>query len=158
MIVYTVQKDDSLWKIARRYRISLDALIAANPQISDPNYILLGQQINIPELWQTTESEQEEGPKMVERTTLQKQGLRPMQMDPKTTQTRPFIYTAREGDTLEGIGHQFMVPLSRLLYFNLRHSKNEELPAGTRIVVPENEPEPGYPSGPNKMTTRIGRR
>ena len=27
MIIYTIQKGDSLWKIARHYRISLDALL-----------------------------------------------------------------------------------------------------------------------------------
>jgi LysM repeat protein len=37
-----------MWKISVAYHISLDALIAANPQISDPNMIYVGQAINIP--------------------------------------------------------------------------------------------------------------
>jgi len=34
--------------IARQFNITLNALIGANPQISNPNLILTGQRINIP--------------------------------------------------------------------------------------------------------------
>ena len=33
MIVYTIQAGDTLWKIARANHITLDALVAANPQM-----------------------------------------------------------------------------------------------------------------------------
>ncbi len=45
---YTVKKGDSLWKIAQRAGIPHATLIAANPQISDPNTIMPGQVINVP--------------------------------------------------------------------------------------------------------------
>lgn len=45
---YVVVKGDTLWKIARANNLSLDALLAANPQITDPNYIMPGQVLNIP--------------------------------------------------------------------------------------------------------------
>ncbi len=45
---YVVQQGDSLWKIAQRFGLSLDALIAANPQIANPSMIQVGQQINVP--------------------------------------------------------------------------------------------------------------
>lgn len=45
---YTVQPGDTLYKISRRYGISLDALIEANPQIKDPSLIMPGMVINIP--------------------------------------------------------------------------------------------------------------
>ncbi|MBM7854085.1 bacterioferritin [Desulfohalotomaculum tongense] len=45
---YTVQPGDTLYKISRRYGISLDALVAANPQIEDPSVIIPGMVINIP--------------------------------------------------------------------------------------------------------------
>ncbi|KAI1918123.1 Chitinase 4 [Ophidiomyces ophidiicola] len=48
MSTYTVQPGDTLWKIANDHGITLDALIAANPQIPDPNMIQVGQVINIP--------------------------------------------------------------------------------------------------------------
>ncbi|HHU29091.1 MAG: SafA/ExsA family spore coat assembly protein [Bacillota bacterium] len=46
--VYIVQKGDTLFKIAQRFGVSLDALIAANPEITDPDKIFPGQKILIP--------------------------------------------------------------------------------------------------------------
>ncbi|MGI6600849.1 MAG: LysM peptidoglycan-binding domain-containing protein [Dethiobacteria bacterium] len=37
---YTVQPGDTMFLIAQRFRVTLDALISANPHISDPNLIL----------------------------------------------------------------------------------------------------------------------
>lgn len=45
---YTVQRGDSLWKIAVRYEIGIFELIAANPQIKNPALIYVGQKVNIP--------------------------------------------------------------------------------------------------------------
>jgi LysM repeat protein len=46
--VYEVQPGDSLSKIAVKFGLSLDALLAANQQILNPNLIKIGQKINIP--------------------------------------------------------------------------------------------------------------
>lgn len=45
---YTVRKGDTLWGIAGRYGVTLTALIAANPQIKNPNLIYPGDRVNIP--------------------------------------------------------------------------------------------------------------
>lgn len=45
---YTVVAGDTMYLISRRLRVSLDDLIRANPQITDPNKIQIGQIINIP--------------------------------------------------------------------------------------------------------------
>ena len=45
---YTVRPGDTLSGIAERFGVSLDALIAANPQISDPDRIFPGEVITIP--------------------------------------------------------------------------------------------------------------
>lgn len=45
---YVVKQHDSMWKIAKQAGVSLDQLIAANPQIADPNQIQPGQVLNIP--------------------------------------------------------------------------------------------------------------
>ncbi len=46
--IYTVQPGDTLFFIAQRFGVSLQALLAANPQITNPNLIFPGQQICIP--------------------------------------------------------------------------------------------------------------
>ena len=46
---YTVVKGDTMWKIAVRYEIGVSELIKANPQVSNPSMIYVGQKISIPE-------------------------------------------------------------------------------------------------------------
>lgn len=48
--MYTVMRGDTMYKIAMRYKISLEDLIRANPQIINPNVIQIGQVINIPSI------------------------------------------------------------------------------------------------------------
>lgn len=45
---YTVQKGDSLWKIAVKYQVGLSEIISANPQIKNPNLIYPGDVITVP--------------------------------------------------------------------------------------------------------------
>lgn len=45
---HTVQKGDSLWKIAVKYQVGLSEIKAANPNIKNYNLIYPGQLINIP--------------------------------------------------------------------------------------------------------------
>ena len=47
-ISYVVTFGDSLYKISKMYGVSLRELITANPQITNPNMISVGQVINIP--------------------------------------------------------------------------------------------------------------
>ena len=52
---YTVISGDSMYKIANKFGITLAELINANPQISNPNIIQIGQVINIPNTKPTIE-------------------------------------------------------------------------------------------------------
>jgi GH24 family phage-related lysozyme (muramidase) len=45
---HEVRDGDTLSAIAERYGVSLDALLAANPQITDPDLIFAGQRISLP--------------------------------------------------------------------------------------------------------------
>lgn len=45
---YTVQKGDSMWRIAVKYQIGLSEIISANPQVKNPALIYPGQKLNIP--------------------------------------------------------------------------------------------------------------
>ncbi len=46
--IYTVQPGDTMFSIAQRFGVSLQALINANPQVTDPNVIFPGQQLCVP--------------------------------------------------------------------------------------------------------------
>ena len=57
---HTVEKGDSLWKIAVKYQVGLSEIKAANPSIKNYDLIYPGQLIHIPSLDSTvTEYEQE---------------------------------------------------------------------------------------------------
>jgi LysM repeat protein len=45
---YTIKSKDTLLKIAKMFGVTLEQLLAANPQITNPNVIGLGQVIVIP--------------------------------------------------------------------------------------------------------------
>nr|WP_245247285.1 MULTISPECIES: CAP domain-containing protein [unclassified Paenibacillus] len=45
---YSVSGNDTMWKISQKYGVSLASLIAANPQVANPNIIWPGIVLNIP--------------------------------------------------------------------------------------------------------------
>ena len=45
---YTVREGDSMFKIAQRFGVTLDALIAANPHITNPKVIIPGDVLCVP--------------------------------------------------------------------------------------------------------------
>ena len=144
MIRHTVQKGDSLWKIAKMHDVSLESLIAANPQLTDPNVILVGSIINVPEMWS-------------HRPSMPTQDeTRPGIAFCDSTGARPCIYEAAENETLEQISRRFMVPLTQLLYYNMRYGKREPLSAGSRIVIPDDLGP--YPDLPAPVQDRRSRR
>ena len=47
-LTHTVVRGDTMWKLAVRYKVGTSEIIAANPQIADPNLIYPGQKLTIP--------------------------------------------------------------------------------------------------------------
>ncbi len=48
MSTYRIQSGDSLWRIARRMRVSVQSLRKANPRLRSPSRIFAGQTLNLP--------------------------------------------------------------------------------------------------------------
>ena len=44
---YTVVRGDSLWAIAQRYGVTVESIVALNPDIRNPNLILVGQKVRV---------------------------------------------------------------------------------------------------------------
>jgi lysozyme len=48
-LTYCIQPGDTLFELAMRFHTTVDAILAANPQITNPNFIRAGQNLNIPQ-------------------------------------------------------------------------------------------------------------
>lgn len=46
--IYIVQKDDTLYKIAKKHHVQLEDIIKLNPHIANPDYIVPGMKIKLP--------------------------------------------------------------------------------------------------------------
>jgi morphogenetic protein associated with SpoVID len=47
---HVVQQGDTLWKLSKAWGVPLSALIKANPQMQNPNALMVGQVVNIPSM------------------------------------------------------------------------------------------------------------
>jgi LysM repeat protein/Tol biopolymer transport system component len=108
--LYIVQRGDTLFTIAQRFGVSLERLIAANPQIADVNRINVGQRISIPSV-----------------------------SPPPPTNTT--VYVVQPGDTLFRIAQRFGTTVDTLIRLNPGINPNLIYP-GQRIQVPVQAPPP----------------
>lgn len=111
---YIVQAGDTMWLIARRFGVSLDALIAANPQISNPAAIYPGEVIRIPAAGIVV-------PAPGTSVGVGMQGRR---------------YIVRHGETIEVIALRFGLNVTELEAFNPQLKPPYTLTAGQVIMVP----------------------
>lgn len=102
--VYTIRAGDTLFSIARRFGVTLTALLAANPQITDPNRIASGEQITIP--------------------------------DSTIPPTGGNVYTVQPGDTLYGIAQLYGTTVAQLLILNPQITNQNLIFPGQMIQLP----------------------
>lgn len=76
-LTHTVQKGDTMWKLAVQYQVGTSEIIAANPQISNPDLIYPGQVLNIPQLDAAVRSFETEVVRLVNEQRAQ-HGLKPL--------------------------------------------------------------------------------
>ena len=74
---HTVAKGDTMWKVAVKYQIGISEIIAANPQITNPNLIYPGQVLTIPGKDTTVEAYEAEVIRLVNEIRVQ-YGLQPL--------------------------------------------------------------------------------
>lgn len=123
---YTVQQGDSMFTIAQRFGVSLDALIAANPQIPNPNLIFPGQIVCVPRV---------------------ADGCPP----------GTFAYTVQPGDSMFTIARKFGVSLDALIRANPQIPNPNLIFPGQTVCVPTTSPPPGgCPPGTFSYTVQPG--
>ena len=77
---YTVQKGDSLWKIAVKNQIGLSEIKQANPQIKNYDLIYPGQIINLPQVNETADAYEKEVVRLVNKERISR-GLNELTYD-----------------------------------------------------------------------------
>jgi LysM repeat protein len=91
--VYTVRRDDTLSRIARRYDVPLSTVVALNPELVDPSVVVLGQPIYL--------------------------GRDPYaRLDPCPNRDGCYLYVVRPGDRLTTIAARFGISLVAILELN----------------------------------------
>lgn len=131
---YTVQKGDSLWKIAVKYQIGLSEIISANPQFKDPHWIYPGDKVYVPNIDSTKSIEQQ----VIDLTNQQRvnNGLKPLTVDwevsrvarYKSVDMRDKNYFSHESPT-------YGSPFTMLTNFGISYrSAGENIAAGQRTA------------------------
>ncbi len=104
--VYRVQPGDTLFRIAQRFDIDVQALLATNPQVLDPDEIDPGELLCVPGR-----------PRC------------PAEID-------GFVYTVLSGDTLDRIAQQFQVSVEEIVAVNPQITDVNEVIAGEALCIP----------------------
>jgi len=120
MNVYHIKEGDTLWRIAKENQITLEELIAANPNIIDPNTILVGDVINIPSISNNSEE-------MAAPSGFNYQN---------NTRYPTFTYVAHNGDTLRGIAARNDISLPELMEYNKHLLGKKQLQKGNKVYIP----------------------
>jgi LysM repeat protein len=121
--VHTVQSGEYLLSIARKYGVTQDALLAANPQYAgNPNRMAIGDVLRLPNC--------------VTPTTIgatSATGATTVPAGPTHT-PGPQVYTVVGGDTLIGISRKFGVTVEAIKAAN--NLKSDRLDIGQQLVIP----------------------
>jgi len=176
MKIHVVRKGDTLYDIAQKYGVDLDVLIAANPQIDDPDVLMIGQKIRIPSKGVVdAPARQEEA--SVEAAAASGEDLPAMAASGDGGGERgghgwndnwnhdwnnnhwnghgngdddEIRYTVRPGDTLWEIAHRFGLSLQELVAANPQIENPDLIRVGDVIRIPRKKAMPPYypPYGP----------
>lgn len=76
-LTHKVSPGDTMWKLAVQYQVGTGEIIAANPQVENPNLIYPGQVLNIPQVSQAVRAYEQEVVRLVNAQRAQN-GLKPL--------------------------------------------------------------------------------
>ncbi len=111
---YTVVSGDSLYKIAKKYGVSVAELAALNPEITNINRIYPGQQI------------------IIRKTTAE---VPADQANTSETAPEKEVYIVRRGDNLTKIARKYKLTLKQLLALNAQIKNPNKIYPGQKIYI-----------------------
>jgi hypothetical protein len=109
--LYTVQRGDSLSRIADRWGIALSIVEALNPEIADPSTISVGQTIYLG------------------RSAL-------VRLDPCPDRSNCYLYVVQPGDRLSTIAGRYGTTTSAILALNPKITNANQIYSGETIRIP----------------------
>ena len=116
--IYTVKPDDSLYYIARRFNITIKALLAANPELINQEYLYINQNICIP-----------------------------IPIPEPPTCSQGFLYTIDKNDSIYLIARRFNLTVNEILKVNPQIANPATIYVGQQICIPLPIHEPPDCSG-----------
>lgn len=143
MNYHIVQPGDSLWSISQAHGCSLQDLLAANPQISNPNNITVGQRINLPDgcRAETTPPNLRPGqpPLQVENDEAlanMDEESRNALCDELRTLPRPLIYVVKKDDNIYQLAKCFDLSIKEIMQVNPQIQNPDMIYPGDKIFIP----------------------
>ena len=143
-IAYKVKRGDSFYSVAKKYHVSLNDLMNANP--SSAKGMKPGDKIIVP----TQKKETHKKPKSVDfpkDTISQENGIADKAIEPSNTSPGDIHHLVKKGDNLSSIAHKYSVTAIELRELN-GLNKSAKLKTGQRLLVKS--------SGPNIYTVKKG--
>lgn len=126
-LTYTVAWGDTLTRIATRFGTNLTTILQANPQISNPNLIYVGQQLEIPTGDNPTPTP-----------------VPPPSSTPTPPPTGSQTYIVQPGDTLSAIARRFNTTITAIAQASGISNINI-IYVGQRLTIPGSGPVPTSP-------------
>jgi LysM repeat protein len=148
-LYYTVRSGDSLFLIGQRFGCTVTQMLAANPQITNPNLIFVGQVICVPRCGVGEAPPGgicDAGARRIEiiiHDTVSTCTALAVVPDPEEAIPPPpatctgFYYTVRSGDSLFLIGQRFGCTITQMLAANPQITNPNLIFVGQVICVPQ---------------------
>ena len=134
-IVYTVRKGDSLWNIAQKHGLTVEAILDANPQINDPAKIQVGYELCLP--------------------TASASDVETAAPPPPPANCSGQIYTVVAGDSLFTIAQKFNTTVDAIVRANPQITDPSKISVGQKICIPGVAPGPTPPPPPANCPGQI---
>lgn len=139
--IYIVQRNDTLWSIARKYGVSVQEIINANNLKT--NVLTIGQQLIIP----IKDSDIEEPPEPIAPPEPEPEPAPTPEPTPEPepvppTQDDYTIYTVQKGDSLWLISQRYGITVPELIDTN--NLQNLTIYVGQKLLVPKQEDDNTY--------------
>jgi membrane-bound lytic murein transglycosylase D len=122
---YRVRSGDSLWKIAKKYKVSINRLASWN-KISKKRKLQIGQRLKIYSSYK---------PRFAKAKVKKHKNKNIKISKLKKHKTKKLRYSVKKGDSLYGIASKFKVSVSELKKWNKARLSSKYLQLGTRLLL-----------------------